>query len=276
MTLVHENMLPALERYSEILSRFAGIAIFQRDGATGLAIKDIRRLMELVECLKLVFHKIMIYASNELDLFSAFSMWLGHEIERLSSTNSADSDKFADKEAAMDYSKILRYIEMSTKGNMVAPFLQQDAEVGEVPCYETVAEQVQNHDLEVPNSLAPMCKVSVLCKNIDHHAQQVFCQIAEAEKRNVSFGQYVELEPKTQDMINIMRIVPGVSDWNARRTVPNTYYEEQDEINCSAFIISGTTGGHTRKFYLPAMRGRAITCGYKTLILCSAMCRDST
>lgn len=269
-------MLPALERYSEILSRFAGIATFQRDGATGLVVNDIQRLMELVECLKLVFHKIMIYASDELDLFSAFSMWLGHEIERLSSTNSADSDKFADKEAAMDYSKILRYIEMSTKGNMVAPFLQQDAQVGEVPCYELVAEQVQSHDLEVPGSLAPMCRVSVLCKNIDHHAQQIFCQIAEAEQRNVSFGQYIELEPKTQDMINIMRVVPRVSGWHARRTVLNTDYEEQDESNCSAFIISGTTGGHTRTFYLPAMRGRAIICGYKTLILCSAMCGDST
>lgn len=205
-------MLPALERYSVILSRFMGIAKFHGTSTTyGFSAQNIRRLMELVECIKLVCNKILSYAINELDLFTSFSAWLRHEIDRLSSTNSTDSDEYADKEAAMDHSKILKYIEVSIKGTMIGPFLQAGAE-GQVPSLERVSEQLHDHDMEMSSSVNSMCQLSVLCQNLNDCAQSMFLQIAEAEKRNVLFGQYVELEPNMQGTINVMRLVPVVSN----------------------------------------------------------------
>src|SRR6266536_2491918 len=107
--LVHQNMLPALERCGIILSRLLGIARFHDgDVDIGFTTPQITRLMDIVACLTLVSHKILLLVMEELELFVVFSSWLRLEIDRLAS--SSHSEELSEKEAMMDNGKVLLYI----------------------------------------------------------------------------------------------------------------------------------------------------------------------
>lgn len=202
--LVHENMLPALDRCSVILSRFAGIAKFQGSNETvGFTIQQINLIMDTVACLHLVSSRILIQVVDELELFSAFSGWVRYEIDRLASDSSAspDDDK-VEKEASIDHSKVLQYLQTAMTTSPLAMYfddsLPEDhdnswktAEQG-LPIYDLLDKQLQKQERGVPY-MKTLPRVDLLCKLLARQASTVFGQIAEAEKRNVLFGKVHEI-----------------------------------------------------------------------------------
>jgi len=202
--LVHENMLPALDRCSVILSRFAGIAKFQGPNENvGFTIQQITLMMDAVACLHLISSKILIQVVDELDLFAAFSNWVRFEIDRLASDSSAspDDDK-VEKEASIDHSKVLLYLQTAMTNSPLAIYFddslpEQDdngwknAEQG-LPIYELLDKQLQKQDEGAPY-MRTLPRVDLHCKLLARQASIVFGQIAEAEKRNVIFGKVYEI-----------------------------------------------------------------------------------
>lgn len=202
--LVHENMLPALDRCSVILSRFSGIAKFR--GATesiGFSSLQISMISDTVACLHLVSSKILIRVVDELDLFTSFSAWVRYEIDRLASESSSTPvDDAADKESAIDHSKVLSYIQsaMTTSplDNYFAASSDSDfqqswknAEQG-TAMFDLLDKQIQKQERS-QGYVSPLARVDVLCKYLTKQASAVFGQIAEAEKRNVLFGNVVDI-----------------------------------------------------------------------------------
>lgn len=193
-------MLPALDRCSVILSRFAGIAKFQGTNDTvGFTTKHISLLMDTVACLHLVSSKILMQVVDELDLFAAFSNWVRYEIDRLASDSSTSpEDDKIEKEAALDHSKVLLYLQTSMTSSPLAIYFDdslpeehdnswKNAEQG-LPMYDLLDKQLQKQERGLPY-LKTLPRVDLLCKVLANQASTIFGQIAEAEKRNVLFGK---------------------------------------------------------------------------------------
>jgi anaphase-promoting complex subunit 4 len=193
-------MQPALERCSVILSRFAGIAKFQgADDAVGFTSKQISLIIDTVACLHLVSSKILIQVVDELELFASFSSWLRYEIDRLASdASSSPNDDAVEKEASIDHSKVLLYLQTTMTTSPLAIFFADSSEEDNndnwshveqgLPMFDLLDKQLQKQERGLP-FMKPLPKVELLCKFLTEQANTVFRQIAEAEKRNVLFGQ---------------------------------------------------------------------------------------
>ena len=197
-------MLPALERCSVILSRFAGIAKFQgSNDSIGFSSHQISLIMDTVACLNLVCSKILIQTVDELDLFASFSTWLRYEIDRLVSdpTSSSTSDEAAEKEGSIDHSKVLNYIQTTMTTKPLAVYFGPISEVETsdwvheeqgFPMFNLLHEQLQKQERGLPY-MKHLPRVDFLCDILTQQATTIFSQIAEAEKRNVLLGQVQEL-----------------------------------------------------------------------------------
>ncbi|KAI9735322.1 MAG: hypothetical protein M1818_006517 [Claussenomyces sp. TS43310] len=217
--LVHENMLPALERCSVILSRLAGIAKYQGSNNTvGFSSQQISLVIDTVSCLTLVSARILTYTVDEIDLFGAFSTWLRHEIDRLTSSGtSAASDDLAENEAMIDHGKVLLYIQTAMNNSKLAAFFQDatsedyqsqwDGVEQELPMFELLDSQLRKHD-DGQSYLEGLPKVNSVCKYLERQANVVFQQIAESERRNVIFGRPVQLGTDGADVLKDMIVCP--------------------------------------------------------------------
>ncbi|KAK1987036.1 anaphase-promoting complex component Cut20/Apc4 [Colletotrichum cereale] len=238
--LIHENMLPALERCAIILSRLRGLAQFydSRDDI-GFTVAQISRAMDIVSCLTLVGHKILLNVMEELDLFNAFSTWMRFQIDRLAAPSSA-SEELTEKEATMENSKVLVYVQRYLVESPMAVFLDdvskedystnwERAESGasmleELDTHLRRREEEQSHLKAFPN-------VGFLVDYLTTRANGIFKDIAEAQKRSVRFGQPTK--------IALSRKISGFDS----TMCPEKNEEEIDGLTFTAVVEEGRGQG---------------------------------
>lgn len=219
--LVHENMLPALERCSVILSRFSGIAKFQSSNDTlGFSSHQISLIVDTVACLHLVSSKILIQVVDELELFAAFSSWLRHEIDRLASDSSVSpKDDDLEKEASIEHSKVLSYLQTCMTSSPLEVYLgdntSDDYKNGwqveqNLPMFDILDKQLRKQESGLPYMKA-LPRVELLCGYLTSQAKVVFGQIANAEKRNVIFGMPQQVGVVKDEKLVDMRLSTAVS-----------------------------------------------------------------
>ncbi|KAL9602386.1 MAG: hypothetical protein Q9179_002543 [Wetmoreana sp. 5 TL-2023] len=111
--LTHENLLPALERLSVLISRLRGFSRFQTsDFLLGLSSLELSNMLDTVYCLQLLSNYLLKCADSELQEFGAFSIWLRHEIEKQAADpTSASAQEIAEKDMSFDHASILGYIQ---------------------------------------------------------------------------------------------------------------------------------------------------------------------
>jgi anaphase-promoting complex subunit 4 len=197
-------MLPALDRCSVILSRFAGIAKFQGSNDTvGFSSHQISLIADTIACLHLVSSKILMQVVDELDLFTSFSTWLRYEIDRLASDASASpNDDIAEKESSIDHSKVLLYLQTAMTTSPLAMYFSDSSEEDYnqgwrqteqgIPVFDLLDKQLRKQERGLPY-ITPLPRVELLCKFLTRQATTIFGQIAEAEKRNVLFGKAYDI-----------------------------------------------------------------------------------
>lgn len=200
-------MLPALERITLILSRLFGIARFhEQDDYIGFTSTDITRLVDVVAALNLICHKILLLVVEELDLFHMFSSWLRITMDRVSTSNV--SDEMMEKEALLDPTKTLRYIERFLVNSPMALYLDQvpkdiwDAEWIDIQDCRRVLDEVDQqlkHEESGRLFKKALPQMAFLVDLLTKRAGSVFENIAEAEKRNVRFGTAATFELRRGD-----------------------------------------------------------------------------
>ncbi|PBP26569.1 anaphase-promoting complex component Cut20/Apc4 [Diplocarpon rosae] len=198
--LVHENMLPALERCSIILSRFLGIVKFQgSDSSIGFTSQQINLIMDTVACLHLVSSKILNQVIDEIELFGSFSTWLRFEIDRLALDSSVSpNEDTAEKEASIDHGKVLLYLQTVMTSSPLSLYLNNTPSEEEkenwnhfkygLPIFELLDAQISKREQGQPY-IEALLSISLLFDFLEQQAQVIFNQIAEADKRNVLFGK---------------------------------------------------------------------------------------
>ncbi|KAM3468711.1 hypothetical protein MY5147_007656 [Beauveria neobassiana] len=198
--LVHENLLPGLERCSIILSRLRGFAQFYdtRDDI-GFSTMQISRVLDIVSCLSLVGHKVLLHTMDELEHFAAFSGWLRFQIDRLASPSAAaTADELTEKEATMDTSRVLTYIERYLTGSPLDAFFDAvasedyeadwaHAEDGPESLLHVLDGQLKKAEAG-QSAMKALPHVDFLVDYATTWTGRIFKDIADAKKRSVRFG----------------------------------------------------------------------------------------
>lgn len=201
-SLVHQYFLPALERCSIILSRLRGLARFYNDREDiGLSIPHLNRVLDTISCLTLVGHKVLIHTMDELQHFSAFSAWLRFQIDQLGGPGTG-ADELTDKEAMMDHTKVLTYIERYLTNSPLDIFLSEIAKedcdsdlkfIDDGPTLlDVLDKQLKKHEAGQP-SMKALPHVDFLVDYATTWSNNIFSSIAEAKRRSVRFGKPVKL-----------------------------------------------------------------------------------
>lgn len=201
-SLVHENFLPALERCSIILSRLRGLGQFHdaREDI-GFSVTQISRVMDIIECLTLLGHKILLIVMDELDHFRSFSMWMRFQIDCLNSS-SDDKSELSEKEATMDNGKVLTYIERYLTDSPLRVFFDEISKedhaedwnyTEDVPrLLDLLDTQLKKHQAS-QKAMRALPHVEFLVDLANFWSNRILDDIAEAKKRSVRLGKLVKL-----------------------------------------------------------------------------------
>jgi anaphase-promoting complex subunit 4 len=117
MELIKENLIPAVDRCTIILSNLQGLAQYhEHSPAFDVPVSSFLILLDITRCIRLISHHVLLICSREYQCFAAFSKWLRYVIEMQSADpNSAVGEEIIDRDPGVDYSLLLSYI----KGAMV-------------------------------------------------------------------------------------------------------------------------------------------------------------
>ncbi|GAO16407.1 hypothetical protein UVI_02047740 [Ustilaginoidea virens] len=200
--LIHENFLPALDRCAIILSRLRGLAQFHDDrDDIGFSVTQISRTLDIIGCLSFVGHEILSVVMDELEHFKAFSTWLRFQIDRFASSTTA-ADELTEKEATIDTSKVLRYIQRFLTNSPLDIFFshvskedwQADWDYIEdgVSLLPILDSQLRKQESEQASRKA-LQRLDFLVSYATSWGNRIFDGIAEAKKRSVRFGKPVKL-----------------------------------------------------------------------------------
>ncbi|KAF7560005.1 hypothetical protein G7046_g4140 [Stylonectria norvegica] len=254
-SLVHENFLPALDRCTIILSRLRGLAQFydSRDDI-GFSVAQISRAMDIIGCLSLVGNKILVEIMGELECFTAFSTWLRFQIDRLASSSTAN-EELTEKEATMDNSKVLTYIERYLTNSPLRVFFDDVAKEDYAADWAHVEDgprlldvldaQLKKHE-NGQQAMKALPHVDFLVDYLATCSSRIFKGIAEAKKRSVRFGKPIKItvgHPISQMDVRMCRVKE--KDLKIYTVLASKETEHQVHVFCAGiYIINGISSNY--------------------------------
>jgi anaphase-promoting complex subunit 4 len=138
---------------------------------------------------------------DELQHFSAFSAWLRFQIDQLAGPSTAN-DELTDKEAMMDHSKVLTYIERYLTNSPLDIFLNEFTKEDYTSDYnfiengpkllDVLDKQLKKREAGQPGMKA-FPHVDFLVSYATTWSNKIFSSIAEAKRRSVRFGNPVKM-----------------------------------------------------------------------------------
>lgn len=212
-----------MERSGVLLSRLVGLAKFHKlNHILGLEVRPLKNIMETVDCLNLLSHKILIHSGREIREFAAFSRWLRHEIDLQGADPlSATMEELIEKSDTIDYSQSLSYIQGAMTRSALEDYIQTPPKHSSPPSpssarwdttqldssfYDTYKRLLQLHDEEKYNATK---KVNLppfidLTSRLVSQCEKVFAQIAETQRRGILHRSPLALDadcdPDAMDM----------------------------------------------------------------------------
>ncbi|KAI4686783.1 hypothetical protein J4E81_008444 [Alternaria sp. BMP 2799] len=131
LALLHENLIPALDRCSIVISRLRGLAQFHdRDWIFSGPMTDFSSLLETLKNMRLLAHTAMLYASEEKRQFHSFSKWLRFTIDfEATELDSQSRAEMEQRDPGVDVSQVLAYIQYGLTKSDVTPFLRPEAQL---------------------------------------------------------------------------------------------------------------------------------------------------
>ena len=203
--LTHSHLLPALERAALLLSRLYGLASYHSPSSStplGFSPPQIKSMLDTLAAINLAATRILSTTVGEVEGWTAFGGWVRGEIDRLATGESAGGEE--EKEAiTVPVARILEYIQGSLTASPLAQFFtpldsaaaeaQTEAlESTTTPLFESMAKALNSPDASNPFHKA-LPNIASLTAHLTTQAQAVSSGIADAEKRNVHFGNVVEV-----------------------------------------------------------------------------------
>ncbi|KAH8731637.1 anaphase-promoting complex, cyclosome, subunit 4-domain-containing protein [Phaeosphaeriaceae sp. PMI808] len=132
LALVHENLIPALDHCTIVLSRLRGLAHFHdRDWIFSAPLSDFATLLDVLRNMRYLAHTVLLYAGEEKRQFLAFSKWLRFVIDfEATEPESQSRGEMEGRDAGVDMGLVLDYVRFGMVESGVEPFLRGAGEEG--------------------------------------------------------------------------------------------------------------------------------------------------
>lgn len=125
LELLQENLLPGLDRCTVVLSTLQGLAQHhEHSTAFDIPLLSFSIIVDIVRCIRLLAHRMLLLASEEYHHFLAFSKWLRHAIDVQSADpTSTVGDEIIERDPGVDYLSALSYIRHGLERSRINQFL---------------------------------------------------------------------------------------------------------------------------------------------------------
>ncbi|KAH7066633.1 anaphase-promoting complex, cyclosome, subunit 4-domain-containing protein [Paraphoma chrysanthemicola] len=125
LAILHENLIPAIDRCSIVISRLRGLAHFHdRDWIFTGPVQDFTALLEVLKNMRLLAHTALSCAGEEKRQFLAFSKWLRFMIDfEATEPDSQSRAEMEARDAGVDVTLVLEYIQFGLSKSDLSPFM---------------------------------------------------------------------------------------------------------------------------------------------------------
>lgn len=127
LQLTHENLLPALDRCSAILTRIHGLIEYhKKESNFSIDSSDFALAGDVIRCMRLLGHQVLIYGGEEHRQFQQFSKWFRHEIDvQATDPSSATAEETLEKDIGIEYGNLLAFVEGPLEKSRLGSFLEK-------------------------------------------------------------------------------------------------------------------------------------------------------
>lgn len=209
--LVHECLLPALERCQVVLSRLDGLSRFAKSAEVlGLEEESLNRVMDTVECLNLLGHYLLKTVGQEIRQFIAFIKWLRLEVEIQSlerenagGTGSERLDEMYMRRDEIDARTVLHYIKDVMGNSGMVAFVRPSADARGTslhgPSYDWSQTQVEVRFYDIFKKMlrtpGKRPDLDDLLRRLIGQAEKVFDRIAQTLRKSIMHNMVCTLHP---------------------------------------------------------------------------------
>lgn len=123
--LIHENLIPALDRTATVISRLRGLALFHdSDWIFSGPATQFTALLDVLQNMRLLAHTALSYVGDEKRQFHAFSRWLRFVIDfEATEPNSQSRAEMEGRDSGVDIGLVLEYVRHGLQQSSLKPFL---------------------------------------------------------------------------------------------------------------------------------------------------------
>jgi anaphase-promoting complex subunit 4 len=197
-----------LERSQVLLSRLVGLSKFHKlSDVLGLDTTKLNGIVETLDCLHLLAHRVLNHVNEELGQFNAFARWLRHEIHILNSEPLSQTlEELQEKRDLFDVPPTVKYITGALTKSALRNFIRQLPMIGVVQppapppgrwlpdghdrsFYDTfkslLQQQRQARERGDSTTSIETPKLNDLTKRLEIQFQKVFGEIALTQRRGI-------------------------------------------------------------------------------------------
>ncbi|KAJ4376578.1 hypothetical protein N0V86_006692 [Didymella sp. IMI 355093] len=126
--LVHENLIPALDRTATVISRLRGLAIYHdSDWIFSGPATQFTALLDVLRNMRLLAHTVLSYVADERRQFQAFSRWLRFVIDfEATEPDSQSRAEMEGRDSGVDIGLVLEYVRHGLQQSSLKPFLMPE------------------------------------------------------------------------------------------------------------------------------------------------------
>jgi anaphase-promoting complex subunit 4 len=204
LQLLHENLLPAIDRCAIILSRLRGLAKYHDESSGWIfntPVTTFTSLLTLLKNLRLLAHTTLLYASDEKRHFASFSKWLRYEIDfEATEPDSQSRAEMEGRDPGVDVSVVLDYIRYGLMKSDLTPYLRPESELStqqrneEATSYEDTLKAIDLLKDEALYKEQALCLDHVL-GHFTSGCTTLFQQISAWQQANTSMDSALILTP---------------------------------------------------------------------------------
>ena len=213
--MAHENLLPALEKTIVLISRLRGLSRFQVSNPTlGLPIHELDSIIDIVGCLQLLAHRLLVVVGIEYRQFQAFSLWIRYEIDVQAADSS--SSEVDERESNVDHASTLEYVQGAMMQSQLIQLFGLDKSQDQSSQWDLAAEGISifelykreyEHSDQESKSAKQLPGLDAIIDHLQSRCEIVFAQIADTQRRNVRFGAPIALGHGSSTIMDVRTLV---------------------------------------------------------------------
>ncbi|KAH7128403.1 anaphase-promoting complex, cyclosome, subunit 4-domain-containing protein [Dendryphion nanum] len=237
LQLIHENLLPALDRCTLIISRLRGLATYHDQGwiFSGPP-TTFTSLLTLLKNMRLLAHTTLLYSNEQKRQFHAFSKWLRYEIDfEATEPESQSRAEMEGRDAGVDMSLVLDYIESGLEDSPMSSLLRKNEDLGSMlskaapPSYEDTIKAIESFQ-QGGTYKEEALSIDHILEHFSNGCTSLFQQITQWQESSISMDCGIVLEEggeeaETTPLALDMRMV----------------FESAQNDNISTYIATTTT-----------------------------------